>query len=257
MKQVLPKNQIKVKLAAGEPVYGTFVVTGEPAISEILGYAGFDYTIIDTEHAPNDALTVQHHIRASEVTGLTPLVRVTKNDESLILRVLDLGAGGVIVPQVNTALEAAAAVQAARYAPAGTRGISGVVRAARHGFVSTQDYVHMVNTETLVITQVEHIDAVKNVDEILSVEGLDGIFIGPADLSQSMGITGQFNNPKLRQVIEEVIKKGVAAGKLVAIFCLNAEDAKYWQQVGASMLCIGTDGMIFAAAARELIGKLK
>lgn len=257
MKQSLPKNQIKSKLVSGEKVYGTFVFTGDPAISEMLGYAGFDYTIIDTEHAPNDILTAQAHIRAAEIAGVTPLVRVTKNEESLILRALDIGARGIVVPQVNTAAEAAAAVRAARYAPQGTRGVAGVVRAARYGFVPIKEYLHISNTETLVLTQVEHIDAVKNLDEILSVEGLDGIFIGPADLSQSMGITGQFQNPELRQTIETIITKGVAAGKIVALFCLNAEDAKHWRQVGVSMLCIGTDGMIFAAAAREVIDKLK
>lgn len=256
MKQELPKNQVKAKLAAGEQVYGTFVVTTDPTISEILGYAGFDYTIIDTEHAPSDALTVQAHVRASEVAGVTPLVRVP-NDEKAILRVLDVGARGIIVPQVNTAAEAAAAVRAARYAPQGIRGMSGVVRSARYGFIPNKEYLHMTNTETLVITQVEHIDAVKNLDEILSVEGLDGIFIGPADLSQSMGITGQFQNPELRQTIEAVIKKGVAAGKIVSIFCLNAEDAKHWRHIGAHMLCIATDGMIFTAAAQEVIAKLK
>ena len=257
MKQVYPVNQLKTKLAEGRPVYGTFVVMGEPAISEMLGYAGFDYTIIDTEHAPADILLMQSQVRASEIAGITPLVRVTKNDPGMILRVLDSGAAGIVVPQVNTAAEAQAAVRAARYAPQGERGVAGVVRAARYGFVPMPEYLRQANEQTLVLTQVEHIEAVRNLDDILRIEGLDGIFIGPTDLSQSMGITGQFEHPELRRVINEVICKGLAAGKIVAIFCLHAEDAKFWRETGVPMLCIATDGMIFSAAAREIMKKLK
>lgn len=256
MKQFM-KNRLRDKITEGATVYGIFVMMSEPAVSEILGFAGFDYCIIDTEHAPGGILDVQQQLRAAEIGGLTPLVRVTKNEESLILRTLDAGAGGIVVPQVNTAGEAAAAVRAARYAPAGSRGIAGVVRAAQYGFVPLAEYIDGVNSETLVLTQVEHIDAVRNLDEILAVEGLDGIFIGPTDLSQSMGLTGQFGHPELRQTIETVIKKGVAAGKIVGMFCLNAEDAKHWREAGANLICIGTDSMLFAAAVRELIDKLK
>ena len=194
---------------------------------------------------------------AAEVAGTTPIVRVTANSQELILRALDSGAGGVLVPQVNTAKEAAAAVLAARYAPEGERGFAGVVRAARYGFIPLPDYVAGANRENLVITQVEHVDAVKNLDAILAVEGIDGIFIGPADLSQSMGITGQFNDPELRRTIHSVIEKTRRTDKWAGIFCLNAEDAAYWKAAGAQFLTIATEGMIFAAALRSLKAQLK
>ena len=250
--RVFPANQSKRAVADGGSVYGMFAVLGEPALVEMIGYAGFDFVVIDTEHSGNTTEQVGGLLRAAEVANLTSVVRVTANSPSLILRALDLGAGGILVPQVNTAAEAAAAVSAARYAPLGERGLAGVVRAARHGFIPMQEYLTGANRETLVITQVEHVDAVKNLDEILAVEGLDGIFIGPTDLSQSMGCTGQFDNPELRKTIHSVIEKTRRTDKWAGIFCLNAEDAAYWRAAGAQFLAVATEGMIFAAALRAL-----
>jgi 4-hydroxy-2-oxoheptanedioate aldolase len=256
-KMEFPPNRTRKLLADGGSAYGTFAVLGEPALIEMIGYAGFDFVVIDTEHSGNTTEQVGNMIRASEVAKSTPIVRVTTNSPELILRALDAGAGGVLVPQVNTAAEATAAVQAARYAPLGERGIAGVVRAARYGFIPMPDYLAGSNRENLVITQVEHALAVKNIDSILAVEGLDGIFIGPTDLSQSMGITGQFSNPELRRTIHSVIEKTRRTDKWAGIFCLNAEDAAYWKAAGAQFLTIATEGMIFASALRSLKEQLQ
>lgn len=247
-----PLNQIKPVLAAGGAVYGTFAVLGEPALVEMIGYAGLDYVIIDTEHSGNTIEQVGNLIRAAEIANITPIVRVTANSPELILRALDMGAGGILAPQVNTAGQAKAAVRAARYAPLGERGIAGVVRAARYGFVPMQEYISGANRETLVITQVEHIESVTNLDEILAVDGIDGVFIGPTDLSQSMGCTGQFDNPELRRVIHSVIEKTRRTDKWAGIFCLDAADADYWRNAGAQFLTIATESMLFAAALRKL-----
>ncbi|KYZ76206.1 hypothetical protein AXX12_07120 [Anaerosporomusa subterranea] len=240
------------KLANRTPTLGTFIVTGDPFVTEIFGWAGFDFVVIDTEHSPNDISAVVNHIRAAELSGLSPIVRVTKNDPSLILRVLDNGASGIVVPQVNTAAEAKAVVKAARYAPQGERGIAGVVRAARCGFTPMEQYIENANKQVQVIVQIEHIEAVQNLEEILAVEGIDGIFIGPTDLSQSMGITGQFNDPALRDVISQVVEQTKASDKWIGIFCVNAADAKNWADKGAVLLTIATDTMLIAQAAREL-----
>jgi 4-hydroxy-2-oxoheptanedioate aldolase len=250
-------NPVKKKIAAGESVYGTFVLSAEASFVEMIGYSGFDFVLIDTEHSPNTMEQVVNLVRAADVAGALPIVRVTCNSPELILRALDVGAGAVVVPQVNTALEAAAAVRAARYAPEGERGLAGIVRAAKYGLLPLDDYMKAANSETLVITQVEHIDAIKNLDEILAVEGLDGIFIGPADLSQSMGCAGQFQNPEFRQAIHSVIDKARRTDKWVGIFCLNAEDANYWKKAGAQLLTIGSEGMIFTAALRHLKKELR
>lgn len=247
-----PVNTIKQAMAGGKAVHGTFAVLGEPALVEMIGYAGLDYVIIDTEHSGNTTEQAGNLIRAAEIGNITPIVRVTANTPELILRALDMGAGGILVPQVNTAGQAIAAVKAARYAPSGERGIAGVVRAARYGFVPMQEYIAGANRETLVITQVEHVDSVSNLDEILAVDGIDGVFIGPTDLSQSMGCTGQFDNPELRRVIHSVIEKTRRTDKWAGIFCLNAADAEYWRKAGAQFLTIATESMLFAAALRQL-----
>lgn len=247
-----PSNSMRGKLDEAKVVHGLFAGLSEPALVEMMGYSGLDYVILDSEHSANTTEQIGQLIRAAQIGGLTSLVRVTRNKTELILRALDMGAGGILVPQVNSADEAAAAVRSARYAPQGERGIAGVVRAARYGFIPLQEYIGGNNRETVVLTQVEHIDAVRNLDAILAVEGLDGIFVGPTDLSQSMGCTGQFDNPELRRTIHEVIEKTRRTAKWAGIFCLNAADAEYWRKAGAQILAIGTDSMLFAGALRRL-----
>lgn len=244
-------GRLAEKIANSAPAIGTFVVTNDPTMTEIFGWAGFDFVIIDTEHAPTNIGEVVNHIRAAQACGITPIVRVTRNEPSLILRALDSGAGGVLIPQVNSAAEARAAVAAARYSPKGDRGIAGVVRAARFGFIPLAEYLETAN-KAQVIIQIEHIEAVNNLDEILSVEGVNGIFIGPTDLSQSMGMTGQFNNPALQEVIGQVIERAKSSNKWTGIFCVNAADAKAWLAKGAIFLTVATDTMLISQAARQL-----
>lgn len=246
---------LKHKAARG-PVNGVFIFTNAPASVEILGYAGFDYVIIDTEHAPNDTAAVETMIRAAEIGGLTPLVRVTKNDPTHILRVMDVGARGVLVPQVNSAAEARQAVQAVKYHPQGYRGVAGIVRAARYGFTPLDRYIADTNDNSLVIVQAEDLKAVAALDEILAVEGVDGVLVGPADLSQSMGMTGRFDDPEFGRVVHDIIARTVKAGKLAGIFCFDAAQAKYWRAQGVRLLLVGTDTIMFAAAARKLAAEL-
>ena len=247
-----PVNRTRKIIAEGNSAYGMFAMLGEPALVEMMGYAGLDFVVIDTEHSGNTMEQAGDLVRAAEISGITPMMRVTENSPGIILRALDAGAGGVLVPQVNSAEEAAAAVRAARYAPQGERGLAGVVRAARYGFIPLPTYLAGANRENLVITQVEHVDAVKNLDEILAVEGLDGIFVGPTDLSQSMGITGKFADPELRRVSHGVIEKTRRTDKWAGIFCLDADDAAYWKAAGAQFLTIATESMIFASGMRRL-----
>jgi len=251
------RNIVKEKLAAGQAVYGAIYCNGQPAYVEMMGYAGMDFVIIDTEHAPHSPETVENLIRAAEGSGMAPFVRVTENSPSLILRALDVGAAGVVVPQVNTAEGAAMAVQAAKYGPQGQRGLAGIVRAARFGCVPSADYLKYSNENTMILTQVEHVEAVRNLDAILAVKGLDGIFIGPSDLSQSMGITGQFGNPELIRVITDIIERGAKAGKLVGIFCSTVASAKQWRALGAKYFAMGTDSMFYVPTVRNIIQDLK
>lgn len=247
---------LKQKAAQGA-VNGVFVLTNSPANIEILGYAGLDFVLIDTEHSPNDPAAVENLVRAAEIGGITPIVRVTKNDPAYILRVMDLGARGVLVPQVNSAAEARQAVQAVKYHPCGYRGVAGIVRAARYGFTPMGEYIADTNENSLVIVQAEDIKAVAALDEILAVEGVDGVLVGPADLSQSMGITGRFDDPEFSSVVHDIIARTVKAGKIAGIFCFDAAQAKYWRGRGARLLLIGADTLMFAAAAKALADELK
>ncbi len=247
---------LKQKAARG-PVNGVFVFTNAPSSVEILGYAGFDYVVIDTEHGPNDIAAVENMIRAAEVSGIAPIIRVTKNDPVYILRVMDVGARGVLVPQVNSAVEARCAVRAVRYHPRGDRGLAGIVRAARYGFTPLPDYVADTNDNSLVIVQAEDIKAVANLDEILAVDGVDGVLVGPADLSQSMGIPGRFDDPEFTRVVHDIVARTIKAGKLAGMFCFDAAQARYWRERGVRLLLIGTDTILFAAAARALAQDLK
>ncbi|HMM20572.1 MAG TPA: aldolase/citrate lyase family protein [Selenomonadales bacterium] len=244
------------KIARGDTVRGVFVVTGTPANVEILGYAGLDFVILDMEHASTGSGEVEHLIRAAEIGGIAPIVRVSKNDPALILRALDSGACGILVPQVNSATEAEQAVQAARYAPLGGRGLAGIVRAARYGFSPLSDYVSSANRRTLVIVQAEDRRAVENLEAILAVEGVDGVFVGPADLSQSLGRTGQFDHPEVNRIFADVIGKIAGSDKFAGMFCTGADDAKRWQGLGARMLAVGSDTMLLGQAARELVREL-
>jgi 2-keto-3-deoxy-L-rhamnonate aldolase RhmA len=196
-------------------------------------------------------------IRAAEISGIAPIIRVAKNDPACILRVMDVGARGVLVPQVNSAAEALAAVRAVRYHPRGDRGLAGIVRAARYGFTPLGDYIADTNDNSLVIVQAEDIKAVAALDDILAVEGVDGVLVGPADLSQSMGIPGRFDDPELSRVIHDIVARTVNAGKLAGMFCFDAAQAGYWRDKGVHLLLVGTDTLMLAAAARTLARDLK
>ncbi len=252
----LSDNKIKQLLYQGRTVKGSFIFTREPACVEILGYAGFDFVLIDTEHTPNTSTEVVNLVRAAEVAGIEPVVRVRANDPALILQALDVGAKGILVPRVNTAAEAQAVVRAAKYGPTGERGIAGIVRAAKYGFAPTEKYVVNANKNIFIMIQVEEVEAVDNLDEILGVTEVDAIFIGPVDLSQSMGLTGQFDHPEFRGTVERIISRATMAKKPVAMFCLNSENAKMWENTGVSILTIASDTMLLAAAAKKLLQDL-
>ncbi len=238
-------------------VNGMMVLTDSPASVEMLGYAGFDYVIIDTEHGANDIAEVEAMVRAAEVSGTTPLVRVTRNDPAYILRAMDVGARGILVPQVNSAAEADRAVRAVKYCPRGDRGLAGIVRAARYGFQPLDKYIAESNAHSLVIVQVEDIKAVGALDEILAVDGVDGVFVGPADLSHSMAMPGKFDDPEFIRIMHAIVARTVKSGKIAGMFCFDAEQARYWRGLGVRMLCVGTDTMLFAGAARTMARELK
>ncbi|MHB1134406.1 MAG: HpcH/HpaI aldolase family protein, partial [Chloroflexota bacterium] len=212
------KNETKAKMKAGEVAVGTFLNINHPRLVELCGYTGYDFVILDAEHGPADYEVVEGMVRAAELTGITPLVRIAQNVPQVILRFLDEGCMGAQIPMVNTKAEAELVVRACKYPPEGIRGLAGV-RPARYGVMgSMPQYVDEANREMLVIVQVETMQAVGNLQEILSVPGIDVVFIGPTDLASSMGYKGNFNEPavqdQLFKLIREIRAAGIAPGTL-------------------------------------------
>jgi 2-keto-3-deoxy-L-rhamnonate aldolase RhmA len=224
----MKKNELKAKLAAGKPVYGTMVQYPDPDIVEMLGYAGFDWILIDAEHGSineNDCLAM---VRACELTGTTSIVRPANHHADTILRFLDRGAQGVQVPHVNTAEEARAVVQAVKYHPMGKRGVTSFTRPGHYGFREpVPEYCRSANEETLVCVMIEEMIAVHNLPELLAVDGVDVYFIGVADLAQTMGFPGNKNAPEVQALVGRALESIIAAGKVAGVSCGEEQMAEF------------------------------
>jgi len=251
------KNNLKQKLQSGQVVIGPFVNCSYPAMIEIVGLAGFDFAIIDMEHGPLSVETAEDLCRAGQLAGLDPIVRVSGNQAPEIQRALDIGSAGVQIPQIETRAGAEAAVRAARYAPLGMRGMSFFTRAGDYTVFGTEGLTDGLNTEQLVIIHIEGVLGLENLDEIIGVPGLDVIFLGPYDLSQSFGIPGQVNDPRVVQGMEQAVRKIRAAGKAAGTFAADTRTAQQWIDAGVQYLSLSVDVGIFAAACRNLVAEVK
>ncbi|MBW1697036.1 MAG: HpcH/HpaI aldolase/citrate lyase family protein [Deltaproteobacteria bacterium] len=244
------ENHVKRMLKAGKKTAGAWAQITSPISAEILSGAGFDWLIIDMEHGPNDIPSLVAQMQAMKGTSAIPIVRAPWNDFVMIKRILDAGAYGLLIPYVNTKSEAEAAVKACKYPPSGIRGIAGSTRAAHFGR-NSMDYFSKANEEILVITQVETRQAVENIDEILEVNGLDGIFIGPMDLATSYGYMYDPGQPEVQSAIESVEAKVKGTGKFLGTISFNWNQAKQLYQRGYQMISLMADGTGLAAMAEE------
>jgi len=207
------KNLTKEKIKGGKVAYGVFVPMWSPSIVEIIGHIGFDFVIFDAEHGPMAAESCEHMVRAADCVNITPIIRVAMNIRQNILRYLDTGALGVLMPQTNSRAEVETVIESVKYPPEGRRGLA-AVRPANYGLAgSLADYVKEANQETMVIVQVETLQAVDNLKEILAVPGTDVIFIGPSDLSSAMGYPGQVDHPEVQKMIDYLVNEIRTAGK--------------------------------------------
>ena len=247
-------NAMKARLAQGGWTAGPILPIAAPALVEVVALAGFDHVLIDAEHGHISVADCEGLVRAAESAGITPIVRVPVNAPEAILRYLDTGAQGVLVPQICTREDAERAVRAARYHPLGRRGLAGT-RASDYGLRgSLQDYVREANEQLLVLGLIEDIRAVENLSQILAVEGLDIITIGPADLSQSMGHPGDVQHPDVQAAIAEIIRQGVAAGKVVGMNCPTGEAAARERARGVRLASVAMFGLLAAGAKGWLAG---
>ena len=207
-------NTLKQKIQAGKPAFGVSVMFPSPQIVEMIGLLGFDWVMIDCEHGAIGLESVEALVTAAELRGVTPIVRPPSKAPEEILRVLDRGAMGVQVPHVNSAGDARAVVEAVKYHPLGKRGLAAGTRPGDYGLgISAEAYVEQVNRETLVCVQLEEVEALRNIDEIVRVEGVDVFFVGPSDLSQSMGYPGRTDAAPVQAAIDKAFATIVAAGK--------------------------------------------
>lgn len=231
----MQKNVTKEKLKRGEAVVGTFVTFPSATIVEICGHTGFDFVILDAEHGPLSPDTCEHLVRAADVTGMTPIVRVPQNHPKEILRYLDIGALGIQVPMVRTAADARSAVEAVKYHPLGQRGMGGARASAwgmKGGFVP---YIEAANRETMVVVQIETREAVENISDILAVEGIDAILIGRLDLSQAFGIPGRSQDPLISEIVDTVIEAAQGSGVAAGLFELDPQSALRYKNRGVQL----------------------
>ena len=250
-------NGLRSRLENGQTVFGPFMKLGSPEVVEIAGLAGFDFVILDTEHGPLTSETIQDLVRAAEVVRVSPIVRVYENNAALIGRSLDVGAQGILVPHISSQEEAAALAEAARFGPNGQRGVCCYVRAAGFSDTDRFEYFRNANENTLVVAMVEGKEGIANLDKILSIPGLDVIFVGPYDLSQSLGVPGQVKNPIVTQEMQRVVEKVRSADLAVGTFVDDVESAKRWADLGVQFISFSVDVGILYRAMKSIVEALK
>jgi 4-hydroxy-2-oxoheptanedioate aldolase len=237
-------------------VLGPFAKSSDPAFIEIMGHTDFDFVVLDLEHGPNTVQSLQHLIRAAMVTELFPIVRVKAHVSSSISEVLDVGAGGIQAPSISCKADAESVVQTARFAPLGMRGVCRFVRAADYSSLDRYEYFARSNT-TLIVLQLEGAEAVRNIREILSVAGVDIIFIGPYDLSQSLGVPGDVDNPRVMEAMRKIVDECLKHNVVVGTFVDTIEGARKWLSAGVRYLCYSVDVGLFTEKCRETIDSLR
>lgn len=240
------------KLKSGETAYGTVISFTDPTVTELLSQE-LDFVWIDMEHSPQTLQTVQAHIMAAEGTGATPLVRVAWNDAVLIKPVLDCGAAGVIVPLVRTSQDACMAVAACKYPPEGVRGF-GPRRPSRYGRAGGPEFCKKMNDEIICILQIEHADAVRNIDAIVAVPGIRALVIGPNDLAGSMYRMGEPDHPDVAEAIDAVMASAKRAGLPVGIgIGPDGASVGAWVQKGMKWIAIGSDTSLLVRAVTSTL----
>lgn len=252
----LSKNRFKQGLATGDTQYGLWLGLPDNTAAEIAASAGFDWLLIDGEHAPFDLRTIMAHLQAIAPYDTAPIVRCVEGNAALLKQLLDIGVQTLLVPMVETAEQAAQLVSAVRYPPQGIRGLgASLARAA--GWGQVPDYLKKANDEICLIVQVETASAMENLDAIVQVEGVDGVFIGPSDLSASMGYVGDAGNPVVVNTINTGLNKIRDAGKYAGLLCLDPSLAENYVQQGANFVGVGVDTMILANETRKLAQRFK
>lgn len=250
------KNTLKTRLKQRELLHGMFVMIPSPAVAEMIGYAGFDYAILDTEHGASGTEALENQVRAAEASGMPALVRTVGQTPGEILRALETGATGVLVPHVTTADQAAAIAAAAHYPPHGIRGLATTARAGRHGLTTAGAHLDQAKESTCVLVQIEDAAALPNVPTIARTPGVDAVFIGPADLAISLGFPGRPDHPTVAAAIRKIQEQVREAGQVLAGFARSEVDAKVLAEQGVTFVCLSST-LVFTQRLAELAKALK
>lgn len=250
-----PINQFKAQLARGNPQIGLWVASGDPTVAEICAHAGFDWLVIDGEHGPNGLRDVLAQLRAVGSTS-HPVVRVKDHSRADIKQMLDIGAQTILVPMIETAEQAHEAVVSVQYPPAGKRGI-GAALARASGYNTFEDYLATADEQICLLLQVETQAGVQALDEVLAVDGVGGVFVGPADLAADMGHRGNPNHPEVLTTVEQAINTIVASGKPAGILSSNHDLDRHCLKLGATFVAVGSDVGLLVKSARNLAADFK
>jgi 2-dehydro-3-deoxyglucarate aldolase len=248
-------NQFRRDLIAGKTLIGCWCSLASPITTEILGLAGFDWLLLDGEHAPNDVLSFIPQLMALKDSRSAPVVRPPWNDTVAIKRLLDAGFYNFLVPFVESADDARRAVAATRYPPAGVRGVSVAHRGNRYGTVA--DFLRVINDNIAVMVQIESRAGMQAIDAICDVDGVDGIFVGPSDLAAALGHLGNPSHPEVQQAMQQVFSRANAHGKPIGILAPIESDARRYLEMGASFVAVGSDLGAFRAATQALRDKYR
>ncbi len=244
-----------MQTSQGRPPLGTWIMSASPIVAEAIGHAGFDWAVVDMEHSPLDLTNLVHVLQAVGNTPLVPITRVPWNDTVLVKRVLDAGAQTLLFPFVQNADEARRAVAACRYPPEGQRGMAGMSRASRFGTVP--NYFAAANQAVSVIVQLETPEAVANVEAICAVPGVDGIFLGPGDLSGALGVPGQLTHPDVMAQMTQATRRAVALGKWAGTVGGNVDVVRQYLAMGFNFIAVASDLGLLMRASGEMVKTLK
>ncbi|NHN39880.1 4-hydroxy-2-oxoheptanedioate aldolase [Pseudomaricurvus alcaniphilus] len=248
----IPQNTFKQALRNGQQQYGFWLGLANPLSAELCAYTGYDWLLIDGEHAPNNLQTILAQLQAISGTSSHPVVRVVEGDTALIKQMLDIGAQTLLVPMVETAEQAAQLVKAMHYPPNGVRGV-GSALARASGWNQITGYFAAVDEQLCLLIQIESVTGLNNLDEILKVDGIDGVFIGPADLAGSMGYLGQPAHPEVKAAVTTATQKIIAAGKAVGTLATNKAIATAYEQAGMQFIALGVDTLVLATTASSIL----
>jgi 2-dehydro-3-deoxyglucarate aldolase len=248
-------NKFRQDIVARQRLIGCWCSLGSPITTEVLGLAGFDWLLLDGEHAPNDVLSLIPQLMALKDSAAAPVVRPPWNDAVILKRLLDAGFYNFLIPFVQSADEARRAVAATRYPPAGVRGVSVSQRSNRYGTV--KDYMTVINDNITVLVQIENRAGIESIDAIAAVPGVDGLFIGPSDLAAGFGHLGDADHGEVQAAMRRVFDAAEAHGKPVGILAPVEADARRYLDMGATFVAVGSDLGVFRAGTQSLRDKFR